>query len=162
MRAKCEFNIFDRVSSCTASWRWAVNSRNMPRVWSLIKCKWMWSLYQVDCIYYVHKFHYKGVTVGFRITCFVKLESDPRGANCIIIILYLSLQIEWVMHLPWRKLPHPLTVAIWPSNVPEIAGARLTIWMLSEITKTYVLMQNVKDIFLCIAHFHQQNATLTL
>jgi hypothetical protein len=25
----------------------------MPRLWTLIKCKWKWSVYQVGCVYYV-------------------------------------------------------------------------------------------------------------
>jgi hypothetical protein len=42
------------LRSCSASWRWASNSRNMLRLWSLIKCKWRWSVYrQVGCVYYV-------------------------------------------------------------------------------------------------------------
>jgi hypothetical protein len=70
-----KLNVFiDCVSSCSASWRWASNARNVSRFLSLIKCKWKWSVYQVVCVYYVitpiNKIHWKGVTVGYQITYF--------------------------------------------------------------------------------------------
>jgi hypothetical protein len=33
--------------------RWASNARNMSRLWTSIKWWWMWSVYQVGCVYYV-------------------------------------------------------------------------------------------------------------
>jgi hypothetical protein len=41
------------LRSCSASWRWASNARNMSRLWTLIKCKWKLSVYQVGYVYYV-------------------------------------------------------------------------------------------------------------
>jgi hypothetical protein len=43
------------LRSCSVSWRWARNARNISRLWTLIKCKWKWkwSVYQVGCAYYV-------------------------------------------------------------------------------------------------------------
>jgi hypothetical protein len=41
------------LRSCSASWRWASNARNMSRHWTSIKCKWKWSVHQVGCVYYV-------------------------------------------------------------------------------------------------------------
>jgi hypothetical protein len=38
---------------CCASWRWASNTWNTSRIWTLMKCKWKWSVYQVGCVYYV-------------------------------------------------------------------------------------------------------------
>jgi hypothetical protein len=40
------------LSSCSASWGWASNARNMSRHWTSIKCKWKWSVHQVACVYY--------------------------------------------------------------------------------------------------------------
>jgi hypothetical protein len=41
------------LRSSSVSWRWASNARNMSRLWTLIKCKWKWRVYQVGCVYYV-------------------------------------------------------------------------------------------------------------
>jgi hypothetical protein len=41
------------LRSCSASWRWVSNPRNMSRHWISIKCKWSWSVHQVGCVYYV-------------------------------------------------------------------------------------------------------------
>jgi hypothetical protein len=35
------------LRSCSASWRWASNARNMTRHWTSIKWKWKWSVHQV-------------------------------------------------------------------------------------------------------------------
>jgi hypothetical protein len=66
------------------------------------------------------------------------------------------------IHLLIDVWPHPLATAITPAKVPSVVSGRLTGWMLTEITKTYGLMQNVKDIFLCNVHLHHQNVTLTI
>jgi hypothetical protein len=33
-----------KLRSCSASWGWANDARNMSRLWVLIKWKWMWSV----------------------------------------------------------------------------------------------------------------------
>jgi hypothetical protein len=54
----------------------------------------------------------------------------------------------YAIHLLCVVLPHPQTVAVTPRNEPSVDSARLIGRMLSEITKTYGLMQNVKELFL--------------
>jgi hypothetical protein len=46
-----ELKLTPNLCSCSVSWRWASNARNMSRLWTLIK--WKWSVYQVGCVYYV-------------------------------------------------------------------------------------------------------------
>jgi hypothetical protein len=46
-------NSHQNLRSCSDSWRWASNARNMSRLWTSIKCKWKWIVYQVGCVYYV-------------------------------------------------------------------------------------------------------------
>jgi hypothetical protein len=33
-----------KLCSCSASWGWASDARNMSRIWVLIKWKWLWSV----------------------------------------------------------------------------------------------------------------------
>jgi hypothetical protein len=42
-----------KLHSCSVSWWWASNARNMSRHWTSIQCEWKWSVYQVGCVYYV-------------------------------------------------------------------------------------------------------------
>jgi hypothetical protein len=74
----------------------------------------------------------------------------------------LLCKLNVAIHLQGTVTPNPLAVAITPTNVGSVGNARLTGWMLAEITKTYFLMQIVQYMSLCTVHLHHQNVTLTI
>jgi hypothetical protein len=69
-----QHTVVTKSASCSASWILASNARNMSRLWTLIKCKWKWSVYQVGCVYYVITTLWSTVnkTLNFSV-CYVRL-----------------------------------------------------------------------------------------
>jgi hypothetical protein len=78
--------------------------------------------------------------------------------NNSLSVLY---ELNGLTHLLCAVLPHPLTRASRPSNVPVFAAASALGLVLAETIKTCLNTKHMKAIPLRIAHLHHHNVTLS-
>jgi len=113
----------------------AYDTRILYLLWQPFKCNNSKRL--------IHKLHLKGVTVGFQILyiCVTSIKYTWHWLyNNSLSLLY---ELNGSTQLPCDVKPYPLTRADAPLYVLEGCVGSATGWMLPEIIKTYVLMQNM-------------------